>query len=434
MPTPEYPDTWYARTAAPPAPRPPLQDRLETDVCVIGGGLAGLNTALGLLERGRTTVLLEARRIGWGASGRNGGFVGAGFSTDMPAIAARIGLDDARTLYRLSQEAVDLIRHRMDIHGIVCDAVTGPGMVKAWWTDDPAEPQREVDYMGENFGLALEFWPRERLVEELRSPQYHDGWRNPRSFHFHPLKYALGLARVIEARGGRIFEDTPVPRIARRRGRWEVQVGDGCVRADTIVVAGGGYIRGVRWRIASAAQPITTFIMVTEPLGVRLKEAMTDAYAVIDSRFDFDYYRPLPDTRLLWGGGISVRRRDPANLAKRMMRRLLRVYPQLKGIRSDIVWSGQMSYARHAMPQVGQLAPGLWYAQGFGGHGVGTTTMAGEMLAAAIAAGDDRYRLLAPFGLTWSGGPVGRAAAQLTYWREQWRDWRKARRSRQRAA
>jgi gamma-glutamylputrescine oxidase len=425
---PDYPNTWYAQTAALPPPRPALAGTVEAEVCVIGGGLAGLNAALGLLERGRSVALLEARRIAWGASGRNGGFVGSGFSPGMPPIVARIGIDNARALHRLSQAAVDLIRHRMDVHAIACDAVTGPGVVKVWWTDDPGEAQEEIDYMGENFGLELEYWPRERLTAELRSGQYHDGWRNPRAFHFHPLKYALGIARIVESAGGRIFEDSPVPRIARRGARWEAIVGDGRVRAQTIVMAGGGYVSGVRWRIASAAQPVATYIMVTEPLGVRMKEAMADAYAVLDSRFDFDYYRPLPDTRLLWGGGITVRQRDPADLAQRMMRRLLKVYPQLAGIRSDFAWSGLMSYARHSMPQVGQLARGVWYAQGFGGHGMGTTTMAGEMLAAAIAQGDDRYRLLAPFSLAWAGGPIGRAAVQLTYWREQLKDWRKARR------
>jgi gamma-glutamylputrescine oxidase len=417
-----YPDTWYARTARPSPPRPPLDGTVEAEVCVVGGGLAGLTTALGLLERGRKVVLLEAHRAGWGASGRNGGFVGAGFSAGMHAVIKRVGLDQARQLYRLTEDAVALVRRRIETYEIRCDAVIGPGVVKGWWTDDLDAAKAEQRFMAETFGTQLELWPRDRLRAELATTRYHDGLRNPHAFHFHPLNFSLGIAAGVTARGGTIFEDSPATGLELNAGRKVIRTARGRVHADTVVIAAGGYIEGLHRRLAGAIQPVATYIMVTEPLGSRLSEIIRDSYAVLDSRFDFDYYRPLPDTRLLWGGGITVRQSDPRNLAARMLRRMLMVYPQLAGTRAEQAWSGLMSYATHAMPQVGRLESGVWYAQAFGGHGMGTTTMAGELLASAIAEGDDRYHLLDPFGLTWAGGAVGRGAVQLTYWRQQLRD------------
>jgi gamma-glutamylputrescine oxidase len=418
-----YPDTWYARTARPSPPRPPLDGTVETEVCVIGGGLAGLSTALGLAERGRRVALLEARRAGWGASGRNGGFVGAGFAAGMHEIIERVGLEAARRLFRLSQDAVDLVRGRIETYAIRCDPVIGPGVIKAWWSDDLEAVKAEQRFMAETFDVALELMPRERLRSQLATTRYFDGLRNPRAFHFHPLSYALGVAAAMESRGGTIFESSPAVGLKLDGPRKEVRTARGCVRADTVVIAGGGYLEGLEARLAGAIQPIATYIMVTEPLGERLKEVIAEPYAVLDSRFDFDYYRPLPDTRLLWGGGITVRRSDPPDLAARMMRRMLTVYPPLEGVRSEQVWSGLMSYARHSMPQIGRLEPGVWYGQGFGGHGMGTTALAGELLASAIAEGDDRWHLFEPWGLVWAGGAFGRAAVQLTYWRQQLRDW-----------
>jgi glycine/D-amino acid oxidase-like deaminating enzyme len=165
--------------------------------------------------------------------------------------------------------------------------------------------------------------------------------------------------------------------------------------------------------------------MATEPLGERLKEAIRGPYSVIDSRFDCDYYRPLADTRILWGGGITIRRSDPAQLSAVMLRKLLTVYPQLAGVRVECAWSGLMGYPRHRMVQIGEVSPGVWYGMGFGGHGMGTTTMAGELVAAAIAEGDERYKLFAPFGLDWTGGPVGLVAVEAVYRWYRFRDWLK---------
>jgi gamma-glutamylputrescine oxidase len=417
-------DSYYARTANPAPARPPLEGELEADVCVVGGGLAGLSTALSLAERGKRVAVVEARRVAWGASGRNGGFVGPGFPADLDRVVKRVGLPHARKLYGLTLDAVALVRQRIERYRIACDPVHS-GMLRAWWTDDADEPKRERDRLRESLGIELEFWPRERLRETLLTRRYHDALLYPRTFHFHPLNYALGVAGAIEANGGRIFEASPVTELKFDTPEKIIRTARGRVKARSLVMACGGYLDGLHPKLAGAIRPIATWVMVTEPLGDRLKEAMRGPHCVIDSRFDFDYYRPLPDTRILWGGGITIRRSDPARLRELMLQKLLTVYPQLRGVRVETAWSGLMGYPRHSMVQVGEVSPDLWYAMGFGGHGMGTTTMAGELVASAIADGDDRYKLFAPFGLEWTGGPFGLVAVEATYRWYRFRDWLK---------
>ncbi|WP_119458501.1 NAD(P)/FAD-dependent oxidoreductase [Rhodospirillaceae bacterium SYSU D60014] len=417
-------DSYYARTATPIPPRPPLSGDIETDICIIGGGLAGLSTALGLAERGKRVVVLEARRVAWGASGRNGGFVSAGFASGPEAVVKRVGRDHARELHALTRDAVRLVRRRIDDHAIPCRPVNF-GALKAWWTDDPEAAKREQAYMAETFGVELEFWPRERLRGELVTRRYHDALYDPNAFHFHPLNYAIGIAAAVEAQDGAIYEDSAVTGMELDAPTKTISTADGWVRAKTVVIACGGYIDGLHPRLSAAVQPIATYVMVTEPLGDRLRTAIRSPYAIIDSRFDFDYYRPLADTRILWGGGITIRRTEPRRLARIMLGKLMKVYPQLDGVKVEAAWAGLMGYPTHAMPQLGEVSPGAWYCMGFGGHGMATTTMAGELIAGAIAEGDDRYRLFAPFGLNWTGGPAGLAAVQMVYWSYQFRDWLK---------
>jgi gamma-glutamylputrescine oxidase len=422
--TSEQIDSYYTRTANPAPARPALEGEIEADVCIVGGGLAGLSTALSLAERRRNAVVLEARRVAWGASGRNGGFVGPGYAAGVDAVVKRVGRERARQLYGFTREAVARIRDRIERYTIACEPVQS-GMLRAWWTDDRDEPRRIRDHLQETLGVELEFWPRERVRETLVTQRYHDALLYPHAFHFHPLNYALGVATATEAQGGRIFESSPVIELRTDGAEKRVRTARGTVRARSVVMACGGYLDGLHPQLSGAIRPIATWVMVTEPLGERLQAAMRGPYSVIDSRFDFDYYRPLPDTRILWGGGITIRRSDPSRLGAIMLRKLLTVYPQLAGVRVETAWSGLMGYPRHSMVQVGEVSPGVWYAMGFGGHGMGTTTMAGELVAAAIAEGDKRYQLFAPFGLDWTGGPVGLAAAEAIYRWYRFRDWLK---------
>lgn len=414
--------TYYQSTLGSPRAFPALDGRTEARVCIVGGGFAGLNTALGLCERGlRDVVLLEAQTLGHGASGRNGGFVFSGFSRGEASLLRDLGPERARTLHGGTVAAVNLIRERAQRYCIDCDIID-EGVLWTNWFRDPGPLRARQRLLAESFGVEWQWVDRDDVRERLRSARYHDALFEPNALHFHPLKYAHGLARVAEGQGARLFERTPAVALDRDGAGWRVRTPQGDVRAEQVVLACGGYLAGLRRDVDAGVLPIATYVMATEPLGARLDEAMTTRAAVYDTRFAFDYYRPLADTRLLWGGRISVRDRSPASVQRLLYRDLLKVYPQLEGVRIDSAWSGLMSYARHEMPQIGRIDAGLWLAQAFGGHGVAPTTFAGETLAAAIADGDDRWRSFQAYGLVSALKPAGFLGAQLSYWWLQARD------------
>ncbi|WP_246116902.1 NAD(P)/FAD-dependent oxidoreductase [Denitrobaculum tricleocarpae] len=399
-----------------------MRSDTETDVCVIGGGLAGLSTALGLAERDVKVVLIEARRVGWGASGRNGGFVSAGFSLSPRQIVKDLGREQAREVYDLSRDAVALIRRRikdLELPGVpVVD-----GRMKVLRYHDPEQLARDCDFMAEVLAIESEVWPRERLREVLLSERYHGALYIPSGFHFHPLNYALGIAQAAETAGVKIYEDTPAVWLNLESPQKRIETPSGAVLAREIVIACGGYIAGLQPLLSGATLPVATYVMTTEPLGARLKEAIRVPYAISDTRLAGNYFRALSDGRILWGGDITARTREPGQLAKKMIDDLLSVFPQLAGVRAEDAWMGLMGYPIHKMPQLGRHAPGVWHCMGYGGHGMAATTMGGELIAAAIAERDDRYRLFSRYGLQWTGGRViGAVAAQMTYWYYQWLD------------
>ncbi|MBI2381688.1 MAG: FAD-binding oxidoreductase [Gammaproteobacteria bacterium] len=419
MPTPSY----YRASAPADAPRPAVSGALDAEVCVIGAGFAGLATALGLLERGvESVVILEAEQVGHGASGRNGGFVFGGYSLGCAALLEQLGRERARHLYGLTLGAVDKIRSRIRDYGIACDAVDA-GVILANWFDDDKALHETREFMLREFDADWRFLPREELREQLKTERYFGGLLEGNAFHFHPLKYAQGLARVIETKGGRIFEQTRVTGLDADGPVKRVHCAAGTVTAKEVVVCCGGYIERLYPALSRAVLPIATYVMATEPLGERLDQAMSTRAAVYDTRFAFDYYRPLADTRLLWGGRIDVFKRQPDEIAKLLYGDLLKVYPQLRGVKVDYAWDGLMSYARHQMPQLGRLPNGVWHAQGFGGHGVGPTTLAGEVVAAAIAQGESLPAGFERYGLPTTFGPLGLVGAQLTYWYYEMKDW-----------
>ncbi|MBI5257573.1 MAG: FAD-binding oxidoreductase [Burkholderiales bacterium] len=423
--------SYYEVTAGARAPAEPLQGEAEAEVCVVGAGFAGLATALGLLERGQRDVLvLEAERVGHGASGRNGGFVFGGYSLDCADLLAQLGPERARATYALTRRAVGLIRQRIRQHAIACDAVEG-GALLANWFDDESLLLRQQRLMADHFGVQWSLIRKPELAAHVRSDRYFGALLEPDAFHFHPLKYALGLARVLQQGGARLHEASPVRAIRREGAGFTVHTAQGRVRARELVVAGGGYLRGLVPDIERAMLPIATYVMVTEPLGALQRELVPSRAAIYDTRFAFDYYRALADTRLLWGGRIAVRDRRPQDIAAFLKRDMLRVYPQLADAKVAFAWSGLMSYARHKMPQIGRLrsgpAAGAWYALSFGGHGVAPTTVAGEALAAALAEGAPLPEGFAPYGLPRTWGPLGLAAAQASYSWAEARDWWRAR-------
>ncbi|HEX7348576.1 MAG TPA: FAD-binding oxidoreductase [Rhodanobacteraceae bacterium] len=412
-------ETWYAASARPFDALPPLDGKRDARVAIVGGGYAGVCLALGLAERGvRDVVLLEREGIGHGASGRNGGFVFGGYSLGEDVLLRQLGAERARWLYAATVAAVDLIRQRIAQYKIECDAVDA-GVIWANWFRDPKVLRRRQKVLKETYGIEWEWLPEAQLRNAIHTRRYHDGLFEHHALHLHPLDYLHGLVRAATAQGAVFHEQSAVRRLQRDAGVWRVTTDAGEVNAETVVLACGGYLAHLDREIDRAILPVATYVMATEPLGERLHECLHTEAAIYDTRFAFDYYRPLKDSRLLWGGRISVRDRAPDAVKKLLLRDLLRVFPQLAGVKVEYAWSGLMSYARHQMPQLGTRGDGLWWLQAFGGHGTAPTCATAEMLAAAIAGGDEAWREYSRYGLAETYRPLGYLAAQARYaWSE----------------
>ncbi|MDB5492665.1 MAG: FAD-binding oxidoreductase [Phenylobacterium sp.] len=414
-----YVETYYGPAAGAEVQRPALRRRLEADVCVVGGGLAGLTAALELARRGRKVCLLEAERIAWGASGRNGGFVSPGYSASHKTIERQVGPDDAKSLHRLSIEGAAAVAANLDGLG-VADVDRVDGILSTSRYEATAELQARRDWLEREFDHRLEFRTRAQMQEVLASPRYFQGLYNPQGFHLNPLNYARGLAREIERLGGELFEASPARALARDGASGVVVTDGGQVRAKDVVIACGGYTGGWAPRLRRSYLPIATYVMLTKPDKALISRAIRTTAAIGDGRRAGDYYRLVDGgERILWGGKITTRRTQPRRLGQLLHQSMVSTYPQLADLQVEMAWSGLMAYARHLMPQIGRLGEGLWYCTAFGGHGLNTTAIGGQLVAEAIAGDSDRYRLFEPFGLTWNGGLAGRGAVQGAYWAMQ---------------
>lgn len=420
-----YPNSYYAATLNSKLETNPLPHNLEVETCIIGGGYAGLMTALSLIERGHTNVaVIEKHKVGYGCSGRNGGFVFGGYSLGPRKLIKQVGEAKAKELYDLTIEGVNLIRERVKKYNIDCDLVD-EGVLWANWFKDQSVLLDEQAFMRDKMGTDWQYIEPEVLREQLKTDRYHGALFEPNAMHFHPLNYARGIAKQIQSQGGQIFEDCAVTDIDYKSATKIIKTVNGNIKAKNVVLSGGGYIGDLCKPVASSILPIATYVMTTEPLGDELQNYINTQAAVYDTRFAFDYYRALKDTRILWGGRINANTKKPKDLDHILRRDLAKVFPELKDVKVDYNWQGWMGYARHQMAQIGEVAPNVWYGIGFGGHGVAPTTTAGEILAAAITKQNDTYKNFQPWGLPWNGGPFGPMAAQMSYWWYELKDWMK---------
>jgi gamma-glutamylputrescine oxidase len=412
----EHIDSYYSRSIGSAGPHPVLTEEVKTPVCVIGGGMAGSALTLGLAERGiKQPVLIEANRIGWGASGRNGGFISAGYSLPPFDLAKKVGQNQAQELYGLTQSAMKLIRRRME--GVEDDLLdSNPGILSVSWFNETEKIRAHVERMNEVFGENFEFWPQEKVREYFTTERYYDACFKPGGLIANVLKYTGHVAKLAADLGARIYEKSPVTQVKKIGDQWHVKTGRGTVIADQIVYCCSAYIGNLKMRLANATLPVATYVLLTEPLGDRMQIAIRAKHGASDNRTSSNYYRPLPDGRLLWGGRVSMFHPSQEALKKVMMKDLLHVYPQLKGIKAEVAWGGYMGYTKHKMPQIGRLQDGSWYCQGFCGHGMCSTVAGAEAAAAAIAGTDESYKLFEPFGLDYAAKPFGPVVAQTVYW------------------
>jgi gamma-glutamylputrescine oxidase len=409
-----YGQSWYAATKVDAPLRPALHVDLDIDVCVIGGGLAGLTTARELARSGWSVVLLEAGSLAAGASGRNTGFVLPGFACDADKIIARVGFERAKSLWALSQAGIDYVRR-----AIRDEVAVGIEPQDGWVYVSKVDNGDELIWlvrMLNDLGCEVEGWPTERTRAILRSERYYHAVHYVKAFSVHPLNYALSLAAAAERDGARIFEQTPALSIDPAGVRKRIVTPDAKLRANHVVLAGNVQIGGLMPQIAATLVPITTYVITTAPLGARLHEAISYRGAVSDTELSDNHYRIVGDDRLMLSGRSTTWARNPRRYMRALRADIKKTYPQIGDVDVDYVWSGTLGNTVHRMPQIGEIGPGVWLASGFGGQGLNTTAMAGNLIARAIVHGDQTWREFTPFELVWAGGIAGRVAVQARNW------------------
>jgi gamma-glutamylputrescine oxidase len=388
-------DSWYEATARRDAPLPALEGDVEADVCVVGAGLSGCSTAMHLAERGFKVVVLEAERIGYGASGRSGGQILPGWAGGMDKIAAQLGKADAKRIWDYSIEGIELTRDLIARNQIDCELAWGHMHVAL----KPRQRQELLDMQREqveDFGYdKLRFMEREETESWIASKRYIAGLHDSGAGHLHPLRYTLGVGKAAIAAGASIFEKSPVTEI--RYGRTvTVKTAKGSVRAKFVALcANVGHVE-LSDRLASKLIGVASYIVATKPLGeARARALLRDNIAVADLNWIIDYYRLSGDYRLLFGGRVSYSGLDPLGTERATRQRMLNVFPQLADTEIDYAWGGMIDITMSRLPNFGRLEPNAYFLQGYSGHGMVATTVAGRILAEAIAGQAERFDVMA---------------------------------------
>jgi gamma-glutamylputrescine oxidase len=391
----EYPQSWYAATADAPGPFPAAQGDVSCDVCVIGGGFTGLSAALHLAERGYDVVLLEAQRVGFGASGRNGGQVGMGQRLDQDELEKMVGKDDARKLWDMASESVQLVRDMVAKHAPGAGFTDGiiHAMHRARYVP---EDHAYVRKLNEDYGYDLiRTVDREEMRELCGSPAYHGGSLDMGAGHTHPLRLAFGMARAAVAAGARIFETSRVTDV-KEGGTVTVSTDAANIRASHLVWACNGYLGNTQSHVAARVMPINNYILATEPLDPGFaKSLIRDGHAVADSKFVINYFRLSEDNRMLFGGAESYGYKFPKDIVKLVSKPMLEIYPQLKDTKIDYAWGGTLGITMNRMPHFERLQGNVLSASGYSGHGVAMATLGGKMVAEAISGQAERFDLMA---------------------------------------
>jgi gamma-glutamylputrescine oxidase len=418
-------DSYYAASANPAPLHPALEGDIDVDVCVIGGGIAGCSTALHLAERGYRVALLEAQRIGWGASGRSGGQAIVGYASGQQRLVDAVGMDDARKLFDVTVEALDLLKERVQRHAIDCDLHWGQMHValKPRQREELLAEKRESE---ERFGYRkLRFMERAEVESLIATKRYCAGLYDSGSAHLHPLNYTLGLAAAAKAAGVSIYEGSAVTRVEQNDPALVI-TNRGRVKAKFVALCCNAYIGGLAPTLRARIMPVGTYIVATEPLGeARITELIRKNIAVTDVNFVLDYYRRSADHRLLFGGRVSYSGLDALNTKRATRQRMLNVFPQLADVEVEYAWGGYVDITMNRAPDFGRLAPHIYYLQGFSGHGIALTGIAGKLVAAAISGQAERFDLFTRIQhRNFPGGPLLRTPAlMLAMLWYRMRDW-----------
>ncbi len=404
--------SYYEASVQRPPAQPPLQGHVQADVVVVGAGFAGLSAAIELRQRGYRVVVLEADRVGSGASGRNGGQAIVGYASGQGPFEEQLGQADARLAWTMSLQAIDLIEQRIADHGIACDWVKGYLYV----ADSKAKAKAllaDMDDTRQRYGLVTDVATGSDVARFIDSPLYAAAAYENTSGHLHPLKYALGLARAAQALGVELYEHSAVTGLLRGQ-RPVVSTARGQVTASHVVLAGNCMLPEfgpqVAPDIAPRVMPVGTYIIGTEPLPPELCARLIPSNAAVcDNNFVLDYFRFSADHRLLFGGRVSYTTQTPRNLREVMRQRMVQVFPQLADVAVEFVWGGFVDISMNRAPDFGRLGShgNVFYLQGFSGHGVALTGLAGQLVASAVAGQAERFDVFARLRhRRFPGGPL----------------------------
>ncbi|WP_339413662.1 NAD(P)/FAD-dependent oxidoreductase [Pseudomonas sp. EA_35y_Pfl2_R5] len=385
-----YPQSYYAASANPVPARPELNGEVETDVCIVGAGYTGLSTAIALLENGFKVSIVEAAKVGFGASGRNGGQIVNSYSRDIDVIERSVGPKQAKLLGDMAFEGGRIIRERIAKYNIQCDLKDGG--VFAANTPKHMKHLESQKKLWERYGhTQLELMDAKRIQEVVGTDIYAGGMLDMSGGHIHPLNLALGEAAAVESLGGVIYEQSPAIRIERGANP-VVHTPNGRIKAKFVVVAGNAYLGNLIPELSAKSMPCGTQVITTEPLSAELaKSLLPQDYCVEDCNYLLDYYRLSGDNRLIFGGGVVYGARDPANIEAIIRPKMLKAFPQLKDVKIDYAWTGNFLLTLSRLPQVGRLGDNIYYSQGCSGHGVTYTHLAGKILAEALRGQAERF-------------------------------------------
>jgi len=401
-----HPQSYYAASANPAPVRPRLTEAIEADLCIVGAGYTGLSAALHLAEAGRKVIVVEGARVGWGASGRNGGQIVNGLNASLGTIERRYGATVAAFVGGLVQEGGKIIRSFVSKYSIPCDLKDGN--LYAAYT---AKQMRELEAkqkLWRTYGMDdHELIDGDGIRRHVGSDVYCGGMIDRTGGHMHPLNLVLGEAAALESLGGVIYENSCVVSVGREKGKAVVLTEAGEVRCRTLILCGNAYLGAVVPELVSRVMPVSSQMMATEPLGeARARELLPTDLCVEDVRYILDYFRLSADKRLIFGGGAVYGGTDPADIEAKLRPNLEKVYPQLRGVKIDYAWSGNFALSFSRVPQMGRLREGVYFAHGYSGHGVTGSHLFGRILSEAVQGDVGRFDVFA--SLPWIPFPGGR--------------------------
>lgn len=389
----EYPASYYAATATPLDQFPILQGAVTADICVVGGGYMGLSSALHLAEAGHDVVLIEAHRVGFGASGRNGGQVASGQRRDQDELERMVGRQDARRFWDLAQDANALVRELITRHAM--PVTWRAGVAHACWTD--AEVHHAHTYaarMARDYVYdQLEPLDQTAIRRLVGSEAFKGGDLDHGAGHIHPLNFAIGLAKAATAAGVRIYERTEALQIAQG-AKPQVLTTSGTVTCNHLILAGNGYLGGLVPAYSARVMPINNFMLASEPLGDRARDILSEPIAVADTKFVVNYWRLSDDNRLLFGGAETYGYRFP-DIIKAVTKPMLEIYPQMRNVTIDYAWGGTLAITTNRMPALMRIAPNILAASACSGNGIAMATMTGKIMGDAVHATSANFDLLA---------------------------------------